>query len=339
MIAVTGSTGFVGSHLLLELLKKDLPVLAFKRKESNLSYTQKVFNLQGADDLFSKINWVDCHLSNYHDVVEAFKNVDYVFHVAAQVSINNKGCNQTIEKNVKITENVVNASILQSVKRFCYVSSIATITNEVAGIGIENSPFEILTTDNPYTISKCLAELEVWRGINEGLSAVIVNPSIILGYSRQWKIFETIVKRLKKGHTSYPLGSGSFVDIDDVVRIMIHLTFNTSISNQRFILTSENITYKDFYKYLCELLDIHKELKPISRNKLLFLGYFWEVLSVFSSSNNTLSLETIRLLNKELAYSNKKISDTLQYTFIPIKQSLKKMLRYLSVLANEKIIN
>jgi len=337
MIAVTGSTGFVGSHLLVELLKKDLPVLAFKRKESDLNYTRKVFQLQGSEAFFSKINWVDCHLSQYHDVVEAFQNVDYVFHAAAQVDLNGKTREQMIKKNVKITENVVNASILQGVKRFCYVSSIATITNNIAGIGKENSSFEILTTDNPYTVSKCLAELEVWRGIQEGLPAVIVNPSVILGYSRQWNIFESIVKRLKKGQTSYPSGSGSFVDIDDVVRIMTHLTFHTSIYNQRFILTSENITYKDFYRDLCNLMNIHKELKPISRNKLLMLGYLGELLSVFSPSNPAISLQTARMLNKELAYSNEKISDTLQCSFIPVKQSLEKMVSYDSVLASEHL--
>lgn len=337
MIAVTGSTGFVGSHLLVELLKKDLPVLAFKRKESGLNYTRKVFQLYKADHLFPKINWVDCHLSQYHDVVEAFQNVDYVFHAAAQVNLNDKTREQMIKKNVKITENVVNASILQRVKRFCYVSSIATITNNIAGIGKENSSFEILTTDNPYTVSKCLAELEVWRGIQEGLPAVIINPSVILGYSRQWNVFESIIMRLKKGQTTYPSGSGSFVDIDDVVHIMIHLTFHTSIYNQRFILTSENVTYKDFYRNLCELLNIYKELKPISRNKLLMLGYIGELFSVFSPSNPFISLQTARMLSKDLAYSNEKISDTLQHSFIPIKQSLEKMLRYGSVLAREHL--
>lgn len=329
MIAVTGSTGFVGSHLLVELLKKDLPVLAFKRETSDILYTKKVFELHGVPQLFKKIQWVDCHLSVYSNVVEAFNNVDIVFHAAAQVDLNGKSREQMIKKNVKITENIVNASLLQHVKRFCYVSSIATITSNINGLGKENSPFEILTTDHPYTISKCLAELEVWRGIQEGLPAVIVNPSVILGYSRQWSVFSSIVRRLKKGKLYYPLGSSSFVDIEDVVHIMTHITLNTSITNQRFILTSENISYKDFYNTTCELLNISETLKPISKKKLLMLGYLGDFMSFLSKNEQTLSLNTAKTLNKELAYSNEKIIDTLQYKFLPVKNSIEKMLTYL----------
>ncbi len=329
MIAVTGSTGFVGSHLLVELLKKDLPVLAFKRETSDILYTKKVFELHGVSQLFKKIQWVDCHLSVYSNVVEAFNNIDIVFHAAAQMDLNGKSREQMIKKNVKITQNIVNASLLQHVKRFCYVSSIATITSNINGLGKENSPFEILTTDHPYTISKCLAELEVWRGIQEGLPAVIVNPSVILGYSRQWSVFSSMVERLKKGKLYYPLGSGSFVDIEDVVHIMAHITLNTSITNQRFILTSENISYKDIYNTICELLGISKTLKPIGKKKLLILGYLGDFMNFLSKNEQTLSLNTAKTLNKELAYSNEKIIDTLQYKFLPVKNSIEKMLTYL----------
>jgi len=326
MIAVTGSTGFVGSHLLVELLKKDLAVLAFKRNTSDLTYTQKVFQLHGISHLFNKIQWVDCHLSNYNDVFDALNGVKIVFHAAAQVDLNEKTREQMIKKNVKITENLVNAALLHRVKRFCYVSSIATITNNINGIGKENAAFEILKTDHPYTISKCLAELEVWRGIQEGLPAVIVNPSVILGYSRQWSVFTSIVKRLQKGSLNYPSGSGSFVDISDVVKIMMHLTFNTSITNERFILTSENVSYKKFYTYLCEELGIDHPLKPIGKKKLLMLGYVGEAISFLSKDNPFINLQTARILNKELAYSNDKIKDVLSYNFIPIKESIQKML-------------
>jgi len=325
MIAITGSTGFVGSHILLELLKRNKSVLALKRPESDIYYTQKVFEIHDSLHLFNKIQWIDCHLSKYSDVVDVFNNVDFVIHAAAQVNINKTGSKSMIEKNIKITENVVNAAILQHVKRFCYISSIATITHNVDGIGKENSPFEILTTDHPYTVSKCYAELEVWRGIQEGLPAVIVNPSVILGYSRQWNIFESIVNSLKKGYFYYPTGRGSFVDIRDVVRIILHLTFNTSITNQRFILTSENIYYKEFYNYILELLGIKGNLKPISKEKLLMIGYFGELMSVLSKKKY-IDRYTAKLLNKDLCYSNEKITDVLQYKFIPIKDSIKYML-------------
>ncbi len=324
MIAITGSTGFVGSHLLLELMKRGKSVLALKREHSDISYTQKVFELNQALPLFHQIRWVDCHLSKFSEVVEVLNGVDIVMHAAAQVNINESGNREMIEKNIKITENVVNASILQHVKRFCYISSIATITHSINGIGKENSPFEILTTEHPYTVSKCYAELEVWRGIQEGLPAVIINPSVILGYSRQWHIFETILLQLKNGFLYYPSGRGSFVDIRDVVRIILHLTLNTTITNQRFIITSENLYYKEIYQYLCDFLGINKKLKRMSKEKLIMLGYLGEIMSVVSK-RKLMNRYTARLLNKELNYSNEKICDVLQCKFIPVKESLRHM--------------
>jgi len=124
----------------------------------------------------------------------------------------------------------------------------------------------------------------------------------------------------------YPSGSGSFIDISDVVKIMMHLTFNTSITNERFILTSENISYKKFYTYLCEELGIDQPLKPIGKKKLLMLGYVGEAISFLSKDNPFINLQTARILNKELAYSNDKIKDVLSYNFIPVKESIQKML-------------
>lgn len=333
MIALTGSTGFVGSHLLLELLKRNEIVIAIKRSNSDVSYTKHVFELHDNAELFNKIQWVNCDLSQFHDVVEIFNGVDIVLHTAAQVNLNKTNRKSLINNNVKITENVANAALLQQVKRFGYVSSIATITNSLNGKGIENSPFEILTTYHPYTLSKCLAELEIWRSIQEGLPAVIINPSVILGYSRQWNVYASMVNRLKKGMLYYPKGKGSFVDISDVVKILLHLTLNTSITNQRFILTSENISYHDFYKHLCDLLSINKELKPINKEKLFMLGYLGEIMSVFSKNEASLSLHTAKLLNKELAYSNEKICDTLQCQFIPVKESLRIMTDWYKLLS------
>jgi len=324
MIAITGSTGFLGSHLLLHLLKLGKNIIAIKRPQSSYDYAKKVFELHNSLHLFYKIKWVDCNLFNYSEVVEILNGVDVVFHTAAQVNFNNNK-KEIINNNVTITKNIINASILQGVKRFGYVSSIATITNTINGIGIENSSFEILSTQNPYTLSKCLAELEVWRGIHEGLPAVIINPSVILGYNRQWYIFESLIKLLKKGYLYYPPGKSSFVDIKDVVNIIAHLTLHTSITNQRFIVTSENLSYKELFNYICEYLEISNHLKEIGKNKLILLGHLGLVFSSFTKKR-FFDTYTARLLTKDFSFSNKKICDTLNYKFIPIKESIRNML-------------
>lgn len=339
MIGVLGSTGFVGAHLLVLLLKDNQPVVAFKRASSDLNYVKRVFDFHQVSHLFDKITWVDVDLLNYHDVFEVLSNkIDVIFHAAAQVNFNSK--RDIIHHNVRITQNIVNAALLNSVKRFCYVSSIATITSVDGEMGIENAPFEISPALNPYSYSKCLAELEVWRAIHEGLPAVIVNPSVILGYSRQWKSFVSLVRFIEKGYHYYPSGIGSFIDIHDVVNIMMHLTLNTTITNQRFILTSENLSYKTLFEYIANFLSLDATFKPINLNKLKLVALLGEIVSFFNSKLLTLNYDTAQILTRELFYSNQKIKDTLNYSFIPVKDTIQYLvnLYYQEKVKNTEVI-
>ncbi len=325
MIVITDSTSFTGSHLLLELLKKNESVIAIKQPTSDISYTQQVFALHHASPLFNKIQWQDIDLTKFYDVVEVFNGVDVVFHTTAQASLHQRNNKTQLFHQVKIIQNVVNAALLQSVKRFGYVSSIATITNYFNGKGVENAPFEILTSHQPQTLSINLSELEVWRAIQEGLPAVIINPSFILGYSPCWHYHASHIHDLIKKFSSYPAGTGSFIDIQDVVSILMQLTIHTSITNQRFILTSENIRYHDFFKLWLEQWNIDKPLKPISKNAML-LRYYLNFMSWKKS--DCFSPQTANLLYRDITFSNEKICDTLQHAFIPIKESIKTMYDY-----------
>lgn len=198
MILVTGGTGLVGAHLLAALSKEHNTIRATHRGNSNLDAVKKVFSYY-FDDItpyFSKIEWVEANIIDTTSLEPAFVNVEYVYHCAAMISMNPKAYRAMRKANIDGTANVVNFSIAQNVKKFCYVSSIAAVGRPMNGGLIDEScEWNIETSNYGYAITKYGAEMEVWRGTQEGLDAVIVNPGIILGAGFLIQVLVVFLKR------------------------------------------------------------------------------------------------------------------------------------------------
>ena len=185
MILVTGGTGFLGSHLLFHLVSSGEKVRALKRKSGDLKNIRNVFEYykEGSSALVDLIEWVDSDLLDYISIVDCMKDIKYVYHSAALVSFNNHDRKKMMDANVRGTANIVNAALINNIEKLCFVSSIAAFGKHEDNLIIdEQTPRSPSQKRSVYSLSKYKAELEVWRGIAEGLEAVIVNPSVILGY-------------------------------------------------------------------------------------------------------------------------------------------------------------
>lgn len=213
MIFVTGANGLVGSFIVRQLLDKGESVRALKRETSDLSLIQ-AFEKQ--------IEWIEGDLLDYDILNEALKDVDYVIHTAAIVSFDPNDFQDLYITNVEGTANLVNACLANSIKKICHLSSIAAIgkNNKEAKIS-ELTKWENSEQNSHYAKSKYLAELEVWRGIEEGLNAVIVNPTIILGPGDWEKSSAKLFKQVWKHSSFYPNGFFHYVDVRDVSTICI----------------------------------------------------------------------------------------------------------------------
>ena len=226
MIFVTGGTGLVGAHLLYELTLAGHNVKALKRKTSNLQQVVKTFSYytQNPDELFARIEWVDGDILDYFAIENLLKGVTEIYHCAAIVSFDPKERKKMISNNVEGTANLVNAAIENGVKKFCHVSSVAALGLVENGAMItEETNWVPSKKVSGYSESKFFSEAEIWRGMEEGLDAVIVNPSIILGPAN-WdtgsaKMFKTVWDGMK----FFTRGITGFIDVKDVVRAMILL--------------------------------------------------------------------------------------------------------------------
>ena len=325
MILVTGGTGMLGSNLLLELTYDNSDIIALKRNSSSLSNVKKLFSRHNSSLNLKKIQWIDADLIDYYRLSDVFKEhgISKVYHCAAQISYKKSDNELLLENNVTSTKNIVDLSLQYKINKMCYVSSIATLgagtdSNKIT----EKTEYNTDGNNSGYSISKYYAELEVWRGVAEGLNAVIINPSVILG-SGDWKtgsssIFSTINNGLK----FYTKGITGFVDVIDVAKIM-KLLMESEITAERFIINSENISYLELFKSIADKLN--KKAPSIYANKYI-TAFAWRleyVKSILIGSQPVITSNSARTSHKTLLYSNKKLLENIDYTFIKVEDSIK----------------
>jgi len=238
MILVTGGTGLVGAHLLYKLTSQNEKIRAIYRSEHKIQLVKNVFESYSADaeNLFKKIEWVEADILDIPALLEAFKDITYVYHSAAFVSFEPNKYHLLRRTNIDGTANVVNLCLSENVKKLCYVSSIATLGNELNNKPVsEDTIWNPEADNNDYAITKYGAEMEVWRGTQEGLNAVIVNPGVILGFGFWDNGTGNLFKKAQKGFKFYTSGTIALVSVEDVVKVMIDL-MHSDIVNERFVL-------------------------------------------------------------------------------------------------------
>ncbi|MBT8319627.1 MAG: NAD-dependent epimerase/dehydratase family protein, partial [Gramella sp.] len=279
MILVTGGTGLVGAHLLFELAQDNERLKAIARPTSDLQTVRKIFSYYTtqaeAKDLLKKIEWITADINDVPALEKAFLDVEYVYHCAALISFDPADEKKLRKINIEGTANIVNLCIAHQVKKLCYVSSVAAIGSPVKKVEInETAPWNPEENHSDYAISKYGAEIEAWRGTQEGVDTVIVNPGIVIGPgfwdSGSGKIFRRIDNGL---NYHFPKVSG-FVGVIDVVKCMVQL-MNSPVKNQNYILVSENLSFERIFKSIADYLN-----KPKPSNQLkkwmIALGWFFQ---------------------------------------------------------------
>jgi nucleoside-diphosphate-sugar epimerase len=324
MILVTGGTGLVGSHLLYKLASTGEKVRAIYRNEKKLANIKQVFSCYTNDyePIFNVIDWFEADILDIPSLTDAFNGITYVYHCAAFVSFEPDKYRLLRKTNIEGTANIVNLCLSNNIKKLCHVSSIATlgIHNHTSLIN-EDTEWNQQANNTIYGITKYGAEIEVWRGSQEGLDVVMVNPGVILG-AGIWRYGSgSLFKKAHKGLTYYTSGSIGLVDVADVVAIMIALT-KSSITNERFILVAENWSYKDFLQAMAKAVNAKPPVK-LASIVLLQIGWRldWLKHKLFRSRRQLTKHLAVSLCNQK-TFSNAKIKSQLPYNFKPVSKSI-----------------
>jgi len=330
MILVTGGTGLVGSHLLYKLTKKGISVRAIYRSKDKIEAVKHVFSYytKEVEPLFSKIEWVEANINDIPSLEIAFVGINKVYHCAAFISFDTNDYYALRKINIEGTANIVNFCISYQIEKLCYVSSIATIgDSEKTEIITENTDWNPEEAHSVYAITKYGAEMEVWRGTQEGLNAVVVNPGIIIGSGFWHSGSGSLIKRVYKGMSHYTNGVVGFVDVHDVVSIMLKL-MESDFQNERYILISENLSYKDFFIKVATQLQVKPPKKEASKTILSIVWRLDWLRANLRNKSRRLTKNASKSIQAISNYSNAKIVEELKYEFKTIDESIDETSRF-----------
>jgi nucleoside-diphosphate-sugar epimerase len=317
VVLITGGTGFLGAYIIKELINEGYSVRAIKRSNKLPFFIPR--------EILDKVEWVDGDVLDVVALDDAMKNVDAVIHSAAVVSFNKHNRSEMYKVNVEGTANVVNLALDNNVRKLVHISSIAALGRTSSGDHVDEDKKWVESSLNThYAISKKKAELEVWRGVGEGLDAVVANPSTILGYGDWNSGSSSIFKRIYKQFTWYTTGVNGFVDVEDVARAVVML-MKSDCSGERFIVNGENWEFQRLFQTIAKCFN----RKAPSREAGAFLsGLAWRMekaRSYFSEHKPLLTRETTKIALSRTYFQNAKILRTFPgFSFTPLEETILK---------------
>lgn len=324
MILLTGGTGLLGAHIAYELTSKGENIRALKRERSSIALTEKIFGFYTSNPkpLLDKIEWVNGDMLDLGSLEDAMEGITQVYHSAAIVSYNPKDKEKMLQVNIDGTGNLVNIAMEAGVKKFCHISSIATL-----GFTIDNTPVneDVWWKNDPsnswYAISKYGAEREVWRASEEGMDVVVLNPAFIVGPGDEGKTSTEVFGVMKRGNSWYTLGENGYVDVRDVATAAVKL-MESEIRNKRFILSATNLTYKDFFDKI--LVALGKPKTKYRAGKFsLAIGWRGEkLLCALSGRNPRVTKETAITALQLNRYDGSRITKAIDFKYRDCDQTI-----------------
>jgi dihydroflavonol-4-reductase len=319
MIGVTGANGLLGSFIVRRLIDEEISFIAFKRAASDTALL---------DDVQDKIQWRNLDLSDPVSMEDSLQGVTAVIHAAAMVSFNPRHAAAITRINTEGTRNVVNACLAHGIKRFIYISSVAALGRVKGQTEIdETNKWVENSLHTSYATSKYLAELEVFRGQEEGLSTAILNPSVILAPADWRKSSAQLFKYGWDERRFYIDGSLNYVDVRDVAAAAC-LLLNSGIENERFIVSAGAVSFEEFFDAVAKRFRKRAPNIKLSKNLLNIVAVVEAFRARIRRSEPLITGETARLAGASFMYQNNKIKKTLQFEFTTLDTTLDWCCRY-----------
>lgn len=314
MILLTGANGLIGSFVARLLIEKKEPFLALVRKNSDLSLL---------NDCKSNIQFIYGDILDISSLEKAFEGISQVVHCAAIVSFGDFSEDMMFKINVEGTANMVNMSLKHKISRFCMLSSIAAIGRDAKNdITDETSKWTKSKLNSSYATSKYLAEIEVWRGIEEGLSAVMLCPSVVLGPGDWNKSSTKLFKNVFDGLLVYPTGTANIVDVRDVAQTVL-LALKSTISGERYIISAHKIPYKTLFTEIANGFGTSPPKYKLNKNIALIGYYILKMFIPWILKNKFITKETIIISANDFKYNNQKFIKTFDYQYKNYTDSIK----------------
>ena len=329
-IAVTGGTGLIGSHLVAELLKRGCRVKLLVRDMRRIGQLRETLSRMGAESYYGRIEFCETELNNPHTLTSALTDIEVVFHCAALVTLDPEEDEKVVLVNTEITTHVVNACLRCGVELLVHISSIATLGECRIG---QNTVDEMCILSNPvgrssYSVSKIYAENTVQRGMVEGLRAVIVNPSVVIGEGDLNSSSSRLVAYAMRRRLFYTNGVKGYVDVRDVARAAVGLAEMPQAIGKRFIVSAENLTFGTLFSMAARISGHWPPLIPVGRRMLIGIYKVEKLLNKWFGRRPILSETLIANACDESYYDNSRMKNLVGFTYTPIRETLERVIHY-----------
>ena len=317
MVLVTGGTGFLGAYIIKLLVEKGYAVRAIRRNNQLPNFIDA--------KIFENVEWVNGDVLDVVSLAEALKGVEQVIHSAAVVSFVKSERKKMYSVNIDGTTNMINLSLENNIKKFVHISSVAALGRTESGDSVNEEKKWIESKLNThYAITKYKSELEVWRGIGEGLNSVILNPSTILGFGN-WNSGSCLIfKNVYNNFPWYTEGVNGFVDVEDVAKAAVAL-LESDISEQRFIINGDNWPFRNLFNTIATHFG---KKHPSKKATKLLSGIAWRIeamKSFFSGQASLLTKESAKIAQSKTYFENEKLLAALpEFSFTPIEKTIQK---------------
>lgn len=313
MVVVTGANGLLGSYVIRKLLEAGEPCQALKREGSDISLLS---------DLEGQVQWTEVDIRDAEAVYEALAGADKVIHCAALVSFNPSDKRTLHETNVVGTRNVVNSCLENGVKRLVHVSSVGAIGRQKhVRATDETGKWVPGPLNTAYGESKYLAELEVMRGCEEGLDAVIVNPSVILGPGLPEKSSARILQYVWKGRRFYTDGRMNYISVQDAAEIIYRL-LREGGKGERFIASAGTISYKEVFEKIARHLSRKSPYIRLSTSLLPVLVWADRLRAALWGTPPRITRDLLTGILSPVSFQNDKVKKLLNFEFQSIDETI-----------------
>jgi dihydroflavonol-4-reductase len=319
-ILITGITGLFGSYLAREFSKVGT-IYGLKRSTSSTRLVS---------DIEAEIQWVEGDLFDIIALEEAIADMDLVIHAAGMVSYERKDFPALMKTNVEGTTNLVNAMLASGKGKLIHISSVAALGRTPGDTLVnENTKWADSDLNTPYAQSKYLGDLEVWRGVQEGLLAIVVHPSILLGKISDERSSTRIYQYVLEEKKYFPSGRINFLDIRDAAAMVFYL-FEKEAWNEQFILNHSAISYQEFFQTMARVFG--KKAPTVKVTRFLLEVSLWvsAIARMLGLSKVPLNRQTARLSQLQVTMDNSKATNFLNFQYKSLEETL------LWAMSNEK---
>ena len=324
MLFVTGGTGLIGSFLLQELQARGLVVRALHRGAVPPAVAAMAAGTE----------WVQGDLLDTELLHQCLTpDVTHVLHCAGLVSYAPQDEDALLAINVAGTAAVVDACLARPGLRLAHVSSVAALgetgSRTAAGtlaapvVVDETATWDLGAAHGAYATSKYLGELEVWRGVAEGLSAVVVNPSVVLGPGDWGRSSTRLLRYAAQEHWFYTPGLVNFVDVRDVVAHLLHLALaRPDLSGERFLLSAGALSLGNFLAAAAADFGKKPPTVPVPDWAAEIIWRFEHARAVLTGARPLITKDTARAGRRPIRYDGRKAEIATGLPYRPLAETI-----------------